>query len=226
MPLIMRGVQKCAGALLRARQAYLNFKYRRFVKGHGQIVVRTSAVKLAMDIADGGRLQLNGNLLLQSDLGESGVCVIRVCKGASFIVDGDLLLGPNTTIIVERDAILVVGGQKASSASGFTGSSRVMVKKDVRIGADCIIAWDVFITDCDWHELHGTPATSATWIGERVWIAHGVSILKGAIIGNGCVVAAHSVCAKHSYPGHCLIAGAPARVVRPDISWSREMSCG
>lgn len=80
---------------------------------------------------------------------------ISLGKNSSLIIDGDFTIGNGTRIFLDEGAFLYIGGNKYESASGITEKSRVMVRKSVHIGVDCIIAWNVFITDCDWHEIEG-----------------------------------------------------------------------
>lgn len=60
----------------------------------------------------------------------------------------------------------------------------------------------------DWRRAH--PVS----IGHDVWIGHGAIILPGRTIGNGAVVAAGAVVTK-DVPAYAIVAGTPARVVRP-----------
>jgi acetyltransferase-like isoleucine patch superfamily enzyme len=53
-------------------------------------------------------------------------------------------------------------------------------------------------------------------IGNNCWIGAGVTILCGVEIGNGCVIAAGSVVTK-SIPENSVVAGVPAKVVRPRV---------
>ena len=55
-------------------------------------------------------------------------------------------------------------------------------------------------------------------IGNHVWIGENSMVLKGVAIGDGAVVAASSVVTR-DVPPRCLVAGAPAKVVREDIEW-------
>ena len=96
-----------------------------------------------------------------------------------------------------------------------------MVEKSIKIGADCIIAWDVTISDSDWHNIDGSERIRDTTIGDRVWIAHGVSVLKGASIPNGCIVGAKSMVAAGTFPEKSLLAGIPAKVIRSNVEWKR-----
>ena len=58
-------------------------------------------------------------------------------------------------------------------------------------------------------------------IGAGCWLGHGSIILPGTTIGRHVVVAAGSV-VRGEIPEYCVVAGAPARIVRryePDRGW-------
>lgn len=146
---------------------------------------------------------------------------ISVGEGASISVHGPFEIGPGVHLSVGKNAELVVMGRKHSSGSGITSKSRVMVERSVHIGADTIIAWDVLVTDSDWHQVIGTERISPVQIGDHVWIAHGVSILKGANIPDGCVVGAKSMVSRGHYSPHSLLAGVPAKMIKGNMEWTR-----
>lgn len=50
-------------------------------------------------------------------------------------------------------------------------------------------------------------------IGDCSWIGINCTILDGTVLGNHCVVGANSV-VKGKFPGYCVIAGSPARIVK------------
>jgi len=199
-------------------------KYRHMVSGKGRFICCDKRVKATLSVGQGSRIHINGNIIFKSDIGGVGSSHICIGENATFIVNGDFVIGPNVQIILSEGAMLTIGGKNEASASGITCDSKVMVNRKLSIGTDCIIAWGVFITDCDWHGIAGRTSVTPTHIADKVWIAHNASILKGTRIGIGCVVAAHSVCCGRDYPPHALLAGAPAKVAREHIQWSREMA--
>ena len=201
----------------------LSYRLPRPTHGLGRFVRRDGKVKVKIHVAKGAQVVLKGHIIFQSDLGEIGCTTINVGKNAKLIVLGDFQIGPDVMIMVCDGAELVVGGKRNASASGVTSSAKIMVRKRVEIGFDTIIAWDTFITDCDWHTIHGKQHTVPTKIGDNVWIAHGASILKGSQIGNGSIVATHAVCSMKEYPEAVLLAGVPAKVIQENISWTREL---
>ncbi|WP_280643561.1 DapH/DapD/GlmU-related protein, partial [Buttiauxella noackiae] len=54
---------------------------------------------------------------------------------------------------------------------------------------------------------------SETIIGDYCFIGAGVKILAGSSLGTQCIVGANSV-VRGEFPPYCVIAGAPARVIK------------
>ncbi len=142
-------------------------------------------------------------------------------RGAHLNISGDFHIGPNVHIEVAENGKLAVAGVRKSTGSGITCDSRVKVEYDVKIGADSIIAWNVFISDSNWHDIDNTIRASPVSIGDEVWISHGVSILKGATVRDGCIVGAHCVVGLNDFPARSLVAGNPASVKREGVRWTR-----
>ena len=98
--------------------------------------------------------------------------------------------------------------------------------KRVEIGANCLLASNILISDNEHGIYKGTHQCSPyeepnrrklrvepVKIGDRVWIGENVVILPGAQIGDGCVIGANSV-VKGKFPNNCIIAGCPAKIVK------------
>ena len=101
--------------------------------------------------------------------------------------------------------------------------------QSVSIGKDCMLSYGVNIRTTDSHGIYDVitkqrinPSKSII-IGEHVWIGQNTTLLKGTSIGEHSVVGFGSTCTK-DYPSNCIIAGSPAKVVKKDIDWDRELS--
>ncbi|WP_202807718.1 acyltransferase [Pseudoalteromonas sp. SCSIO_11900] len=100
------------------------------------------------------------------------------------------------------------------------------------IGKDTMISIDVMIQDTEHGYSDIDRAISAqsltvkqTIIGSNCLIGAGVKVLAGTKLGNNCIVGANSVL-KGEYPNHCIIVGAPAKIVKKydvDISAWRKV---
>jgi acetyltransferase-like isoleucine patch superfamily enzyme len=92
---------------------------------------------------------------------------------------------------------------------------RIRSAVSVRIGDNCMLAENCFITDADWHDLYHRiypGKRAAVRIGNNVWLADSVTVCKGVHIGDNCVVGAASVVTR-DLPANTVAAGNPADVV-------------
>jgi len=111
-------------------------------------------------------------------------------------------------------------------------SVHIVASESVVIGDHCLMASHIFISDTthgtyrgadqsrpdsapNLRPLHQRPVS----IGDNVWIGENVCVLPGVSLGDGCIVNANAVVTK-SFPAHCMVAGAPARVIK---RWNEEL---
>jgi acetyltransferase-like isoleucine patch superfamily enzyme len=86
---------------------------------------------------------------------------------------------------------------------------------EVTIGDDVALANEVYIMDSNSHGVEGRDHVEApVHIGDGTWVGARAMILPGVTIGKRVVVAAGSVVTR-DVPDEVLVAGNPARVVRP-----------
>src|SRR5207248_10691357 len=129
-----------------------------------------------------------------------------------------------------------VGANGSCSVGDFTllNGALVMAEERIEIGSHCLISWNVWIADSDFHPLEPAQRlidaqalapyfkdrpsrpklkTAPVKIADNVWIGMNATILKGVRIGENSVVAAGSVVSK-SVPSNTVVAGNPAVEVR------------
>ena len=110
----------------------------------------------------------------------------------------------------------VGSGGKLSIGTGtyLNRNTEVIAWKEVSIGRDCMIGWDVLIMDTDQHPIPGRGLDNrSVRIGDRVWIGARAMVLKGVTIGDGAVVGAGAV-VTHDVPAGAVVIGPSAQVVR------------
>lgn len=100
---------------------------------------------------------------------------------------------------------------------------------NIDIGKDCMLSAKILIRTGDKHSILDmqtgkriNPSCDVR-IADRVWIGREAQVLKGAVLQSDTVVGACSVVTRAFDRGNCVIAGAPAKVVREGIRWSREL---
>lgn len=91
---------------------------------------------------------------------------------------------------------------------------------NLEIGKSALILANVFITNIDHdyreinqHVVNQKIIVSETKIGDYCFIGMGAAIMAGTILGKHCIVGANSV-VKGTFPNHCVIVGAPAKIVK------------
>lgn len=92
-------------------------------------------------------------------------------------------------------------------------------KTKIKIGSNCLIGPDFFITDSDFHGLSvedrrsGVYQCSEVVVLDNVFIGAGVRVLKGVVIGENSVLASGSVVVNDIEP-NSIYAGVPAKKVK------------
>src|SRR5437867_7394199 len=97
----------------------------------------------------------------------------------------------------------------------------VSAYQSVSIGRECILADRVMLIDFD----HGVVEADRpirlqgiykrdVRVGHNVWIGYGACILRGVTIGDNAIIGTSSVVTR-DVPANTVVAGIPARVIRP-----------
>lgn len=101
--------------------------------------------------------------------------------------------------------------------------------KTILIGDDCMFSHDIAFRTTDSHSIidaHGKRQNKAKdiVIGKHVWIGLECLILKGCTIPDNCIVGAKSlVSASLEIKENSIVAGNPARVIKENINWCRDL---
>ncbi len=144
---------------------------------------------------------------------------IRILRNNCIIEVGDLVKifsGVKMSVYgTDHLAMLKIG-----SNVSIGDRTEIHCGKEIFIGDNCLIAWDVVIMDRDYHRFNSQePVYKAVHIEDHVWIGCRAIILKGVHIGRGSVVAAGSV-VTCDVPENTLVAGNPAKIVKTGIYWA------
>ena len=102
---------------------------------------------------------------------------------------------------------------------------------EVTIGNGCMFGRNVIIRATDGHKIIDREnmrivnCGSSVNIGNNVWIAENCTVLKGVTIPNNCIIGTKSVVTKSCTMPFCLYAGIPAKLVKSNVTWQREVPC-
>lgn len=215
-------MKKISYLLLQIKSMYFSYKYsnlpfyKRSIKVPYSTVLRIN--KTASIEVDGytnfgyfstrhGDLTIieNNNTFIQ--LGEYSTAIF---KDKSQIGNGcHLILGKNAKFSIGKNSFIAV-------------NSRITCAKEISIGDNTAISWNVQILDTDVHNviINGEKRieTKSVQIGNDVWIGTNVIILKGVTIGDGAIIAAGTVINK-DVPPNSLVAGNPMKVIKENVAW-------
>lgn len=116
-------------------------------------------------------------------------------------------------------------GPKATSG----GVSMRLLESDssINIGEDSMLSSGICIFCSDTHSIFNVDGELANIgksveIGRHVWIGQDCKILKNTRIADDCIVGMGSIVTKRFCDKNCIIAGVPAKVIKENMSWSRE----
>ena len=150
--------------------------------------------------------------------------VIRGNNNVVKIGENCLFLG-YTCIYIEGDNNSVTIGKNLIAQPNL---SLVLAEgTEIIIQNDCLFARDVKIRTSDQHGIYDfcnerINLPQMVSIGNHVWIGAGSVVNKGAIIGNESVIGMCSLVTKR-IPDNCVAAGVPAKGIKTNINWSREI---
>lgn len=134
------------------------------------------------------------------------------------VVDAtDLELGDNVKIWSAHRQTLISGSGRIRIGNGafINAGSIVYSELAITIGDDVALANEVYVMDTPSHGIEGRePVAKPVVIGNGTWVGARAIVLPGVTIGSRVVVAAGAVVTR-DVPDEVLVAGNPARVVRP-----------
>ena len=209
-----------AKSICKIRSSYYS---RKIDTGGGKITVHAPFVDIKIKKHKNAFIHIKGNLNTMSHIGNKNPIHIELEENSTLKIDGDFLMGQGVRIFLKNNSTLTIGGKDKESGSGISGDTLIMAYKEIHIGKDFLCAWNVFISDSDWHQIKGQNHQADIFIGDHVWIANNNNILKGSNIGNNCIVASNSKTIDSDFPDNALIGGIPAKLLTQNIDWNRDI---
>lgn len=153
--------------------------------------------------------------------------IIRIRGNGNKLIIGDgCYVGPRSSFWLEGNGVSIVIGDRVT----FTRDFHCNAQEDgmsILIGDDCMFSNNIIVRTSDSHpifDLHSgerlNPAAPVT-IGKNVWVAPQTIVMKGVAVGSGSILGSRAIVTK-SIPDNVLAVGSPAKVVKTDVSWSRD----
>ena len=166
-------------------------------------------------------------------------CIIgkkaTICKYVRFILrkKGTINIGLSSTLC-RSSKIVIDGGELLIGNNTCIGENCIFnCFETIIIGDNVVTADNInFITNTHNYKDISKPINEQGGearpiiVGDGSWIGINSTILDGTVIGKNCVVGAHSL-VKGSFPDYCVIAGAPAKIIKryneQNKLWIREI---
>ena len=168
---------------------------------------------------------VNNRIYIGKNVRLSGL-TININSNNNSIHIGDGCAVSGSIIMKISDGNRIIFGERTSvgGANFICGEGR-----EIKFGKDCMIAWGIEFRTTDSHGIFDLNSRDRVnyagdiSIGDHVWIAAHSIILKNSNIKNGCVVALRSVVSGSFPDENCVIAGLPAKIIKNNIYWEREL---
>jgi acetyltransferase-like isoleucine patch superfamily enzyme len=128
--------------------------------------------------------------------------------------------------LIEGDNCEIYIGEKTTIGSGhiFCGESNTSIK----IGDNCMLSREIFMNTSDFHSIIDTKSNlrintpKNIILEDNVWLGFNTTINKGAVVGKYSVVATAAIVSGKNYPSNVILAGIPAKIIKENVTWSRE----
>ena len=197
----------------------------------GVVVERYAPAGFGATVPDIGRrsdasiqIEGNDNVVEIAEGARLGMTIVVRGNGNRIVIGRACWLHGFANLITDRASLIV--GAKTTMVQG---SLQLHEPLTLSIGEDCMISSQVYVSVSDIHPIHDKAtgarinAGRSVEIGDHVWLGLRTMVMKGGRIGTGAITAAGSIVAGE-VPPHCIVGGAPARVMRRDVHWSRDLA--
>ncbi len=157
---------------------------------------------------------------------------LRICGSfANVNVGSGCRFSDNLRLVVGGNSKLMFGEQSSFERDLFI---HVCLGATTLIGTDCMFSSGINIYCGDGHAIFDVETgertldiinknlKNCTIIGDHVWVGLNAMILGNTNIGRSSIVGAGAV-VKGNFPNNCAIAGNPAKMIRKNITWSRNL---
>lgn len=169
----------------------------------------------------------NNNAL---EIGENchlfGTTIHIVGKNNKIIFQDNCIVGSNCSFWMEGNNITITIGANTT----FTHTVHFCAQEDnssIIIGKDCMFSNNIVVRTSDSHPIIDlttnqriNPAKDVC-IGNHIWIAPNTKVMKGAKINDNSIIGSNSM-VTNEIPTNCLAVGAPCKVVKTNITWTRD----
>ena len=171
------------------------------------------------------RISGHGNTIAVSDWSALFGCTIDIRGNGNRIEIGPDCVLRQVELVIEDDGNVISIG-KGSRLYGPSQLAAIEGTK-ISVGEDCLFSSGVKIRTGDSHSVIDregnriNPSEDVS-IGEHVWLGTDVLCLKGTRVPGHCIVGARALVNRAFAEGNCVLAGAPAQIVKTGVDYLCE----
>ena len=201
---------------------YFNLKYFKL----------SQAIKLPVFVSYNTKFKtLKGNIKIPEDaklgsikIGFGDVGIFDKYKRRTYLqITGNIQFKGNASI-GHGSSISVSGNLEIEDNFTITAESKIICKKEIKFGENCLISWDCLFMDTDFHKINNKDRLhinkdQSIIIGNNVWIGCRNLILKGSKISDNSIVSANSKVNSKFEECNIIISGNPASKIKTNITW-------
>lgn len=168
----------------------------------------------------------NNNILIAKTVNLKKTNIIIRGSNNKITISHRVKIYDSCEMLIEGNNCEIYIGEQTTlgSASIFCGESNTAI----RIGDNCMLSRNIFINTSDFHSIIDLKCNKRINIPQNitikshVWIGFNARINKGASIAEHSVVATGAIVSGKTYPSNVILAGIPAKIIKEEITWSRE----
>ena len=205
-------------------QIWFVIKLRKSFQGKNNTLHMKSNV-----ILRGGRITFKGNnnkLIISDKCRLKNVRIEMFGNNNTISIYESVMFYENVWLCIEGDNCTITIGAKTTigSADIFCGEGNT----NIVIGKDCMFSREISMNTSDFHSIIGledgmriNPPKDIR-IENHVWVGNNAFIGKGSIVRSDCVIASRAYLSAKDYPSNTIIGGLPAKILKQNVTWSRE----
>lgn len=204
-------------SLTKLKNIFIRFKHRNDIK----IISKSTLISIKKDCIG------NDNLMIIEPECIIKPLTIHVRGNNNRInIGAHCYIGDECSLWIEGNNCIISIGESTT----MTCKCHINVQEDnqsIIINRDCMFSNNIIVRTSDSHPIYDNIThqrinnAKSIEIGEHVWVAPNSKIMKGAIIGNGAIIGSDTTIS-HKIPNNALAVGRPAKIVKTDLSWTRE----
>lgn len=196
--------------------------YRNRSRVHGITIINKGCARLQKKIVgENNRIEISKGAVLNK------TTIVINGNNNSVYFDENCSIGKDCSFWIEGNDVKI----HIHKNTTFTHSVHFCAQENntqIIVGDDCMFSNNIVVRTSDSHPIYNAVTNkrinnpSSVIIGRHVWVAPNSKIFKGVNIGQGSIIGSDTIVTR-DIPENVLAVGHPAKVIKTNIKWTREM---